>query len=474
MDSTLKTSSTKIPLNVWIILISDLCALVLSCVLAYLVRLTHAGLLPLGLYLDFAPLLIIFPLLFAFMGLYPGFFTHPAEELKKCFLGASAGFLILASAFFLTKQGDSFSRAFILMAWFFSIILIPFFRHRLRAILINKSWWNIPIIIMSEQGTVDKIKTKLMSRLIPLKPVALIAPEKYKSELDIENYFLEPGKEEEIIKKLASKWPNALIVMDAASFRSSYLDKVLDILSEYFTNIISLADVSWDYCIPTRVYNIGGSFALAIRRNLANNKKLKLKRATDLFFSITGGLLIFPFFLLVIILIRMNSKGPALFKQKRIGLNGQEFKVYKFRTMVEDAEKALEKFLKENPEYQAEWDENHKLKKDPRITSVGKILRKTSLDELPQILNVIKGEMSLVGPRPIVESEIEKYGGIFQMYSHVRPGITGLWQVTGRSDTSYEERVTLDRYYVANWSFWLDIYILLKTIPAVLGKKGAY
>lgn len=142
--------------------------------------------------------------------------------------------------------------------------------------------------------------------------------------------------------------------------------------------------------------------------------------------------------------------------------------------MIVDAENVLEQYLKDNPAAREEWEKDFKLKNDPRVTKIGAFLRKTSLDELPQLINVIKGEMSLVGPRPIVEAEIEKYGIFFKDFAMVTPGITGVWQVNGRSDTTYDERVSMDSWYVHNWSLWLDIWYLIKTFKVVLQRKGAY
>jgi lipopolysaccharide/colanic/teichoic acid biosynthesis glycosyltransferase len=147
---------------------------------------------------------------------------------------------------------------------------------------------------------------------------------------------------------------------------------------------------------------------------------------------------------------------------------------WKFRTMVENAEQLLEEHLAKNPQLREEWDNTHKLRQDPRVTRIGRILRRTSLDELPQIWNVLRGEMSLVGPRPVVSAEVEKYGESFDFYRAVRPGITGLWQVSGRSDTSYSERVALDVRYVRHWSVWLDIYLLARTFRVVFRGSGAY
>jgi len=194
--------------------------------------------------------------------------------------------------------------------------------------------------------------------------------------------------------------------------------------------------------------------------------------------DITLILLAAPYILLAVliisILIMLDSNGGALYRQTRIGRGGRRFQALKFRTMVPNADQILQRYLNESPELQAEWKATHKLKRDPRITRVGAILRKFSLDEVPQFWNILVGDMSLIGPRPIVDAEIEKYGRCFELYIQARPGLTGLWQVSGRSDTSYQYRVQLDEYYLLNRSIRMDITILIKTVYVVLGRKGAY
>ena len=208
------------------------------------------------------------------------------------------------------------------------------------------------------------------------------------------------------------------------------------------------------------------------------NRNLVPKHSMARVLDISCILLALPFilvaFVIITILIMLDSEGPVFYRQTRIGRYGRRFYVYKFRTMVQNADELLQKYLAESPELKAEWLATHKLKNDPRITRVGAILRKTSLDELPQLWNILIGEMSLIGPRPIVDAEVDKYGDCFELYIQVRPGLTGLWQVSGRSDTSYERRVELDKYYVLNRSLKLDLQILWKTVFVVLKKDGAY
>ncbi len=181
-----------------------------------------------------------------------------------------------------------------------------------------------------------------------------------------------------------------------------------------------------------------------------------------------------PLFLLLGILVKLSSAGPVFYSQRRIGRGGQYFSAWKFRSMVSNADAVLKDYLAQHPELREEWERDHKLKNDPRITKIGRILRKTSLDELPQLWNVLIGEMSLVGPRPIVRDEISKYGEVYDLYILVRPGITGLWQISGRNNTSYEERLHFDRFYVQNWSYMLDVFILWRTAKTAVFQEGAY
>ena len=178
--------------------------------------------------------------------------------------------------------------------------------------------------------------------------------------------------------------------------------------------------------------------------------------------------------LIIAISIKLDSRGPVFYRQARIGRFGHKFHVYKFRTMIQNADQVLKDHLEKSPQLKAQWAKKHKLKQDPRVTRLGALLRKSSLDELPQLWNILKGEMSLVGPRPIVDAEVEKYGKCFNFYTQVRPGLTGLWQVSGRNDTTYKQRVELDEYYVRNRGLRLYFQILWKTVFVVLRKDGAY
>lgn len=187
-----------------------------------------------------------------------------------------------------------------------------------------------------------------------------------------------------------------------------------------------------------------------------------------------GTIAISPILLIIALWIYHDSPGPVIFKHRRVGRDGKEFNCYKFRSMCVDADVKLKELLEKDPAAREEWNRDFKLKNDPRITKSGHFLRRTSLDELPQIFNVLKGEMSLVGPRPIVQAEVPRYGKFIQDYYMVRPGITGMWQTSGRSDIDYPERVAMDSWYVRNWNVWFDVVLLWRTFSVVFSKKGAY
>jgi len=212
---------------------------------------------------------------------------------------------------------------------------------------------------------------------------------------------------------------------------------------------------------------------LTVRNNLSRRSHIIIKRLFDLFIASTLLCILSPLLLLIFMILKKDGNA-ALYGHERVGFKGKVFRCLKFRSMYPDADKKLDDLLSSSPDANKEWAENFKLKTDPRITKIGGFLRKTSLDELPQLFNVIRGEMSLVGPRPIVQQEIAKYGNHANLYLQALPGITGLWQVSGRSDSSYSRRVSLDVWYIRNWSIWYDITILFKTVNVILQKKGAY
>ena len=266
------------------------------------------------------------------------------------------------------------------------------------------------------------------------------------------------------------------VVITAPGLAKEQLQKLISQVQPHVRNISFVPDLLGTQMMgaEVNVFFTEAMLMLKIKNQLARRRNRVIKRAFDLLFTICGGLCILPFLLIIAVMVAVDNKGNIIFAHRRIGREGKEFKCYKFQTMIPNAQEALEKYLAENPEARKEWEESFKLTDDPRVTKLGSILRKTSLDEMPQLWNVIKGDMSLVGPRPIVAKEIERYGEYFKEYAMVPPGITGMWQASGRSDTTYEERVEMDTWYVRNWSVWIDLMYLFKTVKIVFTGKGAY
>ena len=250
--------------------------------------------------------------------------------------------------------------------------------------------------------------------------------------------------------------------------------ELVEILARRFEYLYVAPRISEDEVTAAPFFGKNSHLQVRVGGCDAEGETHPLKRAFDLIGAVCLMILSLPFCLFVAAVIPLTSKGPLLYKQMRIGKGNRMFYALKFRTMFLDAGTRLNQHLEKDPAMRAEWESVHKLKDDPRVTWIGKFLRRFSLDELPQIWNVFAGEMSLIGPRPIVVSEIERYGADYAAYEAVRPGLTGLWQVSGRNDTTYQERVDYDAYYVRHWSLRLDVSILARTIRAVISGTGAY
>ena len=267
------------------------------------------------------------------------------------------------------------------------------------------------------------------------------------------------------------------VVITAPGLAKEQLQKLISQVQPHVRNISFVPDLLGTQVmgVEANVFFTEEMLVLKLRNNLARRKNIFVKRVFDLLLSAVILLPVLIVMLGVAVAIRCESKGPVFFNARRIGKHGREFLCYKFRSMYMNADELLEKYLDENPEARTEWDEFQKLKGyDPRVTKVGRIIRRTSLDELPQIVNVLLGNMSLVGPRPYLPREKEKMGSHFDTICMTTPGITGLWQVSGRSDVAFAGRLHLDEWYVHNWSVWVDVMCLFKTVKIVVFGKGAY
>ncbi len=431
-----------------IFVLLDLLIILLSTYLAYQLRscfdtAIQVHTIPYSTYVTLYPLYIIPVLLFAYEGIYTyryDFWHESRLIFKAIIFSAILVFAYLA----MTKSVEEYSRLVIGFTFLFMAFLIPLSKNIIKKVLYRFGIWR--------------------------KKASIYGNDPFLTEEIYMNPYLgyeKPKKGEE----------PATIFVNSKGSNPEALKKVLSeqIKQKHEVIFVPLMD---DYDLThSQIYELANT-----RTNLIvykNRLKSRYRRVFQQSYNYLLALLLLPLILPVIgifaILIKRESKGPVFFAHERIGQNGEVIPTYKFRSMYDDAKERLHTLLANDPDAKEEWERCYKLKNDPRVTRVGAFLRKTSLDELPQIFNVLRGEMNFVGPRPVIQEEIDKYyKEDAEYYFMVKPGITGLWQVSGRSDTDYDFRVKTDKWYVSNWSLWLDVVILLKTIKVVLKRDGAY
>lgn len=456
----------------WLLFVADSIALVLIWCLSVIARYTLGGLFELTFYWNMIPFLLLFPAAYAIAGLYPGILLSPPEELKKITQSTSLIFLILLGAIFISKQSDQYSRGIFVMAWLGVLGAVPFFRTMLRRKVENWRRWGHPAVILGAGKTGRAVASALArEHRLCLRPIAFFDddPQKYGTMCN----GLPVIGPLHAAKKVVEESPGVAAIVAMPGITPARLVEVLQGPASEFRRLIIIPDLFGASSLWISAFDMGGILGLEVLQKLLDPRRQWIKRGVELAMIILISPLIILLSAVIAAAIKFDSKGPILFGHKRIGLGGKDIVIWKFRTMVPHADVVLEECLQADPGLRAEWEEMHKLSCDPRVTRVGRFLRRTSLDELPQLWNVVCGDLSLVGPRPIVWEEVEKYEGGFVLYKKVKPGLTGLWQVSGRSGTSYSERVRLDAFYVRNWSVWLDIYILLKTPGEVFRCRGA-
>lgn len=469
--ATVRVSSRPI-LMISIFALSDIICLIVAAISSIYLRLAFNGQYAPSLYLQLWPLLSLFVMAYGVAGLYPAVCISPVEELRRICLSTTLTYLALGSAIFLFQEGETYSRAVFLLAWVFSIIGVLLGRQLARTIFARFSWWGYPVLILGAGKTGELVVQTLKRQLsFGLKPVAVLDddPQKRGSMLGIP--VLGPIS---IAPLLAQKREVHYAIVAMPGVQRNRLLKILERYGNTFPHLLMIPDLFGFASLWVCSRDIGGVLGLEIRQQLLLPGPRLAKACLDLGLTLVIGILVLPLLVAIALLVMVDSPGPVFYRQYRLGQGGRPFKAWKFRSMVIDADRVLQESLDRHPELRESWERDHKLKYDPRVTRVGRFLRRTSLDELPQLWNVLRGEMSLVGPRPIVDEEIYRYADKFELYTRVMPGITGLWQVSGRNDVSYDERVNLDAYYVRNWSVWLDIHILLRTIWVVLVGDGAY
>lgn len=396
------------------------------------------------------------------------------NRVRNLFKGVSYSILLTVFLMYAANVAGDVSRLFIMFSWVFTFFTLLLGRYILERILIARGILKIPVIIIGAGKTADLLLKSFERHPIMRYEIVGFIDDNPISKSLIEKYPLLGTFDEieDIIKQ--SKIQHVIVCAPGLP-----VNELIELVNRLEILVKNVSFVPELFGLPAANISVQGlmeenMLLVNVKNNLARPYYRAMKRIFDTVLTLAGLIIFLPVGLVIGACIYITDPGPILFAHRRIGQHGKEFPCYKFRSMVVNAEEALQTYLKDNPVAQEEWNRDFKLKDDPRITKIGHFLRKTSLDELPQLLNVLKGEMSLVGPRPIVRAEIEKYKEYIQDFYLVPPGITGVWQVSGRSDTTYDERVQMDSWYVHNWSVWIDIVYLIKTVTAVLQRKGAY
>ncbi|MEA4924874.1 MAG: undecaprenyl-phosphate galactose phosphotransferase WbaP [Syntrophomonadaceae bacterium] len=400
------------------------------------------------------------------------------RETKKIIAVINLSFIMIFAGVSLAKLGGEVSRTVLVLGYIFALILIPLDRYLLKSIMAVLGIWQEYVLILGTDSTARKIAAVLnKDNYMGYRIYGFLGNSsgaRGKIRVNAERIPVYGGFEdaERILKETGIQQ----VIIAAPTIAGKKLVHLTHQLQPYTRSILVVPDLCGIPVIDGETEYFFEDHILGFRthNNLANPINVWGKRLFDI---VVGSIIligVLPVLAVIAAAIKLDSPGPVGFSHRRVGHNGNYFNLYKFRSMVANSQELLEDLLRQDPELKEEWEGDFKLKDDPRITRVGRFLRKTSLDELPQIFNVIKGDMSLVGPRPIVEEEIDKFDEYIKEYYMVLPGITGLWAVSGRNDIEYDERVQMETWYVRNWSLWLDISLLFRTIPVVLGKKGAY
>ncbi|MEE9577099.1 MAG: exopolysaccharide biosynthesis polyprenyl glycosylphosphotransferase, partial [Gemmatimonadota bacterium] len=457
--------------RVGVLLGSDIVALFGSAAWAYLLWALPIRHMPPDVYLELWPVVVLFLVGYAQAGLYPGFGLGPVESLRRISLVTVVSFTVLAAVTFAFKIPDLYSRMTFAIALTLSLLAVPAMRFLTLSIAHRWSWWLEPVILLG-LGPKNRraIATLSRSPKIGYRPIGILTEEPSRGPRERHGLPVlgDLGRSAEL-----GRMGLSVALLDTEGFKG---DVDLDVLQQRFRHLLVIQSYGSLPVEGVQIRNLGGVLGVEFSNNLLQRRNRWVKRALDLglgsFFLAFFG----PVILACALWVKAMSRGRAFFYQERVGLRGRRFLVPKIRTMKPNAHEELEAHLAADPVLLEEWERGFKLKADPRIIPfVGGFLRRWSLDELPQLWSVVRGDMSLVGPRPFPDYHLEHFSpGTRALRQLVRPGVTGLWQVTLRGDSDVAAQESSDHYYIRNWSVWLDLYILARTISAVIGGRGAY
>ena len=378
----------------------------------------------------------------------------PVEELRRLVGSAFITHVgALAVIVMLLQTSKEYSRLLFFLSGAVTAILAQPLRDLTRALLFRLGVGQIPVVLIGSGSTAERAVTALSGN----RYVGFRIVRRFKSG------------DEDVVSVSRGLGVRILVAcVDQRLLRCRLRE-----FTEWFFCIEYLPTAETFPVFGSRTVSFDGMGGVEMV-NQSRMRTLRMQKwLLDKALSVVAFAMLSPFFIVVPILVKLTSPGPVFYRQRRLGVNGREMRIWKFRSMYVDADERLARILAEDPESAKEWKESFKLRDDPRVTPLGRWLRKTSIDEFPQLFNVLAGDMALVGPRPIVKDEVAYYGTAYRVFSSVKPGVTGLWQVSGRSDTDYARRVALDVEYVINWSPWLDLWILVRTFFTVLSSRGA-
>ncbi|MEO1478094.1 MAG: undecaprenyl-phosphate galactose phosphotransferase WbaP [Bacteroidota bacterium] len=409
--------------------------------------------------------------MFAAFGCYATFPLPPVKEVRSLSIASSLAYLIVATVLMSVLGKVSPMVGTLALAWVLAIPMVPFARALARFFFGSKSWWSCAVVVFGAGRTGKGIVRILQGRPeLGLRPVAVFTDTKgAPREINGVPVVGRLSRASTYARRL--RVPYAIVAMPSAD-----REHLLELMEEHasgFERVLVVPDLFGFASLSVTARDFSGVLAFEVRDHLLNPMHQRVKRVIDIVLSLIAIVLLAPVLALIGLLIRLDSKGDIFYAQERIGRDGHLFRCLKFRSMYVGAHERLQEVLDRDPEAAAEYAEFKKLTNDPRVTAVGHWLRKLSLDELPQLFNVLRGEMSLVGPRPYMPNELSEMTGKERMILRTLPGITGLWQVLGRNEFSFGSRCDLDVHYVRNWSMALDLYLLARTVPTVLSRKGA-
>ena len=403
-------------------------------------------------------------------GLYPGWALGPVEDLRRVSRNIAATFLLMTGVLYFTDTGPLWARVALLLSGLIAWVLIPMARWLVRLILVKLGWYGVDVAVLGAGKTGEMVVRALrVAAGYGMNPVAI-----YDDALNLRGSSLEGLPVVGPISGVLHASYAAVFVAMPGLPRARLLELLRGPLANV-EKVLIVPDFFGVESLWVEARDLNGTLTLEISRNLLRPLPQALKRLFDLLVILVAAPFWLPVFGFCALLIFLADRHSPIYWQERVGLRGHPIQVMKFRTMVVDAESRLQKYLETNPAAKLEWEMKFKLTHDPRITGVGGFLRRTSLDEIPQLINVLLGQMSLVGPRPLPTYHLQAMALEYQdIRARVLPGISGLWQVSGRSETDVQGMAELDDQYVRNWSVWLDIVVLVRTVGAVIAGRGAY